>query len=72
MLCIFNGRVGDDYCIEKETTTAKTVIDYVIGTPSLINNIKQFQIQVFGPLFSDKHCIIEFTMVGKGTHNVLM
>ena len=58
MLCIFNGRVGEDCRIGRETTNQHSVIHYVIGPPFLLCNMTRFQVYDFDPLFSDKHCIL--------------
>lgn len=62
MVCMFNGRVGEDYLIGKHTTTFKTVVDYVIGSPFLISMVLNFKVLNFNPLFSDVHCGISFSI----------
>ena len=60
MLCIFNGRTGEDRNIGRATTTNDTLIDYVIGSPYLLSKVKHFKVDSFDPLFSDVHCLIEW------------
>ena len=38
------------------------MIDYVIGTPRLLGQTKEFEVCDFDAVFSDKHCIIHFTI----------
>ena len=59
--CIFNGRVGND-CLVGKQTTCHSVIDYVIRSPYLLVNTNKFNASDFDPLFSDKHCVIEFAI----------
>lgn len=65
-MAIFNGRVGTDKFIGQPTTTDGSMIDYVIGSPYLLVKTSDFIINSFDPLFSDKHCAIQFT-VGLGS-----
>ena len=60
LLCIFNGRAGNDRLLGKATTTDNTLIDYVIGSPFLISKTIAFDINDFDNFFSDKHCRIEW------------
>ena len=54
-LCIYNGRVNGDK--HGQTTTChNTTIDYIIGSPYLLENIVSFKVKDFDPLFSDVHC----------------
>ena len=62
MLCIFNGRAGEDRNIGKATTRDNTLIDYVIGSPYLLSKVKIFKVHPFDPLFSDRHCLIEWQL----------
>ena len=62
MVCIFNGRVGDDLRIGKATTVFNTVVDYIIGSPVLLTMVRAFKVYDFDPLFSDVHCGITFTL----------
>ena len=55
-LCIFNGRIGEDFMLGKETTNQGSVIDYVIGSPYLASKTERFRVHDFDPLYSDKHC----------------
>ena len=60
LLCIFNGRAGNDRLLGKATTTDNTLIDYVIGSPFLISKTIAFDVNDFDNFFSDKHCRIEW------------
>ena len=60
LLCIFNGRAGEDRCIGSATTTKYALIDYVIGSPYLLSKVKIFKVNHFDPLFSDIHCLVEW------------
>ena len=55
LVCIFNGRVGEDYRIGKATTVHNTVVDYIIGTPNLFTKVVDFKVLDFDPLLSDVH-----------------
>ena len=59
---IFNGRAGRDKFICNATTVDGSVIDYVIGTPSLLAMVEMFSVSGFDPLFSDKHCVMHFSV----------
>ena len=61
-LVIFNGRAGYDKFLGKATTTDNSVIDYVIGSPALLRKTQSFNVRNFDPLFSDKHCAIQFSI----------
>ena len=54
-LCIINGRFGDDKNIGNTTCDDKSVVDYVLCTPELLENITHFTVDSFDPLLSDKH-----------------
>lgn len=62
LMCIANGRVGSGRGVGKATTTDNSVIDYVITSPYILSRSESFIIQEFDPIFSDKHCIIEFSI----------
>ena len=62
MLCIFNGRAGEDRNIGKLTTKGKTLLDYVIGSPLLLSKVRIFKVHSFDPLFSDYHCRVEWQL----------
>ena len=64
MICIFNGRSGFDKNEGKATTTRGTVIDYMIGSPYLLNIAKNFCIHEFDPLYSDMHCKVSVEFSG--------
>ena len=55
-VCIFNGRLDEDLRIGKPTTTHGTLVDYIIGSPSLLNNVQEFRILDYDPMYSDIHC----------------
>ena len=57
---MFNGRVGEDEMIGKETTIHNPIVDYVIRSPFLLTIVQHFKILDFDPLFSDIHCGITF------------
>ena len=62
MVCIYNGKVDDDLRIGKATTVFNTVIDYIIGSLVLLTMVQTLKVYDFGPLFSDVHCGIVFTL----------
>ena len=64
LLCIFNGRVGEDRHVGKATTIDNSLIDYVIGSPYLLSKVKSFCVNDFDNFFSDKHCRIEWKFSG--------
>ena len=43
----------------------ESVIDYMIAPPELFEEVKDFQISDFNPLFSDVHCAISFGILSK-------
>ena len=45
------GRAGNDEGIGKYTTTNESVIDYMIARPKLFEEVKDFEISDFNPLF---------------------
>ena len=72
-LCIYNGRAGEDKGVGKATTKFKTVVDYVVGSPNLINRCSSFVIQEYDPIFSDAHCKLVYSFdikdVNTNEHN---
>ena len=54
-LCIVNGRIGSDKHVGNTTCNDQSTIDYVICTPDLLPKVKNFTVDIFDPLFSDKH-----------------
>ena len=60
MICIFNGRAGEDRGVGKATTKNNSLIDYVIGSPYILSKVKNFKVNPFDPLFSDCHCMVEW------------
>ena len=62
-LIILNGRVGEDAGIGKYThinSNSSGVLDYMICSPSLINNIKQFK--VHSSLPESDHCPLHLSI----------
>ncbi len=57
-VCIYIGRVGPDKEIGKETTTDGSVIDYVIGSPFVLNKTTDFVVHDFDGVFSDMHSLV--------------
>ena len=53
---IFNGRLGEDCSIGKPTTTHNTTIDYLLGSPVIMQNVVPFKVLDYDPLLSDVHC----------------
>ncbi|KAL7402199.1 hypothetical protein ABVT39_011223 [Epinephelus coioides] len=64
VLCIINGRCGEDKYVGKATSTDHTVIDYMIVSLSTLSRIKQFYVDDFDCLLSDKHCVVELVLGG--------
>jgi exonuclease III len=64
-MCIFNGRIGNDKDVGKETTVKNTVVDYFIGSPHLTRHIYNLDVHPFDPLFSDIHkkMVLSFELV---------
>lgn len=58
-LIIANGRLDNG----KPTTSANTLIDYLILSPDTVSRITGFMVHDFDPLFSDMHCGISFSIV---------
>ncbi len=61
-VCIYNGQIGSDKGIGKETTTDGSVIDYVITSPFVISKTTDFVVHDFGWVFSDKHSLVTWQM----------
>ena len=59
---ILNGRVGSDKGIGKLTCKNKSVVDYIIATPKLLNYVADFSVLEFSCLFSDAHCPIMLSL----------
>uniref|UniRef100_A0A0N7ZBB2 Reverse transcriptase domain-containing protein n=1 Tax=Scylla olivacea TaxID=85551 RepID=A0A0N7ZBB2_SCYOL len=55
-VCIFNGRVDRDLRVGRPTTTHGTLVDYVIGSPTLLKDVNEFRVLDYDPLYSDIHC----------------
>ncbi|KAL7402567.1 hypothetical protein ABVT39_016941 [Epinephelus coioides] len=64
VLCIINGRCGEDKYVGKATSTDHTVIDYMIVSLSTLSRIKQCYVHDFDCLLSDKHCVVELVLGG--------
>ena len=65
-LRIANGRPGSDRGVGKYTyvgSTGRSVIDYVIATPNLLNTISTFH--VGEPNILSDHCLIDFSMISR-------
>lgn len=54
-LFIFNGRVGEDRGVGELTCKASSVVDYVIGSASVLKHVQNFSILEFSKLYSDAH-----------------
>ena len=66
---IANGRLGSDKGIGKYTyvgSTGRSVIDYVIVSPSLLNVISTFH--VGDPNILSDHCVVNFSMICTTSH----
>ena len=48
-LYIFNGRVGSDRSIGSYTTSRNSVVDYTIGSPSILSKCVNFTVLDFDP-----------------------
>ena len=69
-LRIANGRLDSDIGIGKYTyvgSTGRSVIDYVIATPNLLNTISTFHVGESN-ILSD-HCLIDFSMIFRNSFN---
>ena len=64
-LQIANGRIGKDRGVGKHTTIHDSIIDYVLATPELFEEIKDFEIMEFNPILSDVHCPIIFSLLSR-------
>ena len=70
-LCIFNGRLRGDES-GSYTTTKNTTIDYVIGTPDVLQFVQKMNVEDFDEVFSDVHRKILVTfkaMLDTNTNN---
>ena len=66
-LYIFNERVGSDRSIGSYTTSRNSVVDYTIGSPSILSKCVNFEVLDFDPLFSDIHCTLQFSLKSNNT-----
>ena len=72
-LRIANGRLGSDRGVGKYTyvgSTGRSVIDYVIASPNLLNTISTFH--VGEPNILSDHCLIDFSMISRNSINELV
>jgi hypothetical protein len=61
-LYIANSRIGKDKKIlVKKTCNDLSVVDYLIISANLFSVIKNFDVLDYDPLFSDVHCVLQFT-----------
>ncbi len=61
-LYILNGRVGKDQYTGALTCKNSTVVDYVIGSASLISMVHEFEVLTFDHMYSDVHCGLSLTL----------
>ena len=69
-LRIANGRLGSDRWIGKYTyvgSTGRSVFNYVIATPNLLNTISTFHLGE--PNILSDHCLINFSMIYRNSIN---
>ena len=59
---ILNGRVGEDRHVGIFTCKNSSVVDYCIGTSSLLGLVDNFCVLEFSSLFSDVHCPLCITL----------
>jgi hypothetical protein len=52
---IVNGRCGKDTDIGRNTCADRSVDDYFLMSPELFDLVRDFEVEDFNPLFSDKH-----------------
>jgi hypothetical protein len=57
-LLIMNGRVGRDAGVGKMTCKNASVVDYMLGSPSLFPRITDFFVNDFDECLSDVHCAL--------------
>ena len=62
MMCIFNGRTGQDYRVGKATTVYNTGVDYVIDSSHQFIRIKNFKVMDFDSLLSGVACGIQLQL----------
>lgn len=55
-VCIFNDRLDEDFRVVKPTCKHDTLMDYVIGSLTILRNIQEFLILVRDALYSGIHC----------------
>jgi hypothetical protein len=70
-LIISNRRVGHDKEIGFATTVHNTVVDYFIGSPEFKNNVVDYEIEAFDPLFSDVHNKITYSVKCRTDSNLI-
>ena len=62
-LYIGNGRLGQDRLLGCKTCKGVLVVDYVILSPSLFQNVSDFAVLPFEPMISDAHNGIQFSLL---------
>jgi hypothetical protein len=67
-LYILNGRAGNDLNGEF-TCKNKSVVDYCISSPVIINSCIEFEVMEFLELYSDVHCPIHTVLRSRVQHN---
>jgi len=70
-LIILNGRMGDDAGHGKMTCKGASVVDYVILSQSLLNQVLEFDVLEFDNLLSDVHCPLYMSLKVQ-SHNKVM
>lgn len=59
-LCVLNGRAGQDFEQGgKVTCKGVSVIDLILVSVNMFNQVKDFCVRDFDPLLSDAHCAVE-------------
>ena len=61
-MIILNGRLRSDKGIEKVTSKERSVVDYAISSPLMLPYFRKFEILDFGPIYSDVHCPVSFSI----------
>ena len=62
-LYIGNGRLGQDRLLGCKTCEGVSVVDYVILSPSLFQNVSDFAVLPFEPMIGDAHNGIQFSLL---------
>ena len=68
---IVNGRIGNNSFSRRCTSKDSSVVDYVLASLSLFDNVKDFRVLDFDEMFSDIHCPISvlFSFTGPITYS---